>query len=65
MSISILHILPEANEMYEGVAAKWEAEALAKEAAEALAHGETAAEHKLDDEHKAGGHAFPLPFLIF
>ena len=66
MSISILHILPEATEMYEGVTAKWAAEAEVREAAEALAHGETAEAHADDDDHAGeGGHGFPLPFFIF
>ena len=34
MSISVLHILPEANEMYEGVLKKWEIEEEAEHMAE-------------------------------
>ena len=85
MSISVLHILPESNEMYEGVMAKWEAEEEAAHALELLnpgveAHededhhdeeeddhaGETEDEHaEHEGEAGHGGHAFPLPFLIF
>ena len=66
MSISILHILPEANEMYEKVVAVREAEEKAKEALEAATHGETAGDHDKHDEHAGeGGHSFPLPFFIF
>jgi hypothetical protein len=77
MSISILHILPEANEMYEGVLAKWETEEEAAEhALEAAEHaaelasgvshaGETAEEHDKHEGEEHGGHAFPLPFVLF
>jgi len=56
MSISVLHILPESNEMYEGVMAKWEAEEEAAEHALELKAGgkvETEAEH---DAHEEEGH---------
>lgn len=56
MSISVLHILPEASEMYEGVVAKWAAE-------EAIKHaGESKEEH---EKHGSASHAFPLPFALF
>ena len=87
MSISVLHILPESNEMYEGVLAKWEAAEEAEHALELLNDpdhaGESEADHAEEDhgdedndhageseeehdEHEGhGGHAFPLPFVLF
>mgnify|MGYP006891259115 CR=1 FL=1 len=50
-----MHILPEANEMYEGVLAQWEREHDAEMALEAMAHNETLEEH--DEHHEDENHA--------
>lgn len=66
ISISLLHILPEASEKFEGILEKRQKEYEAREVAEAKDHGETAPDHHKHDEHlKLGGHEFPLPYLLF
>lgn len=59
MSIAILHILPEANEMHQQIVAN----ELKQEELSRLAGTESGSEH--DHEHGEEGHSFPLAFLIF
>jgi hypothetical protein len=64
MTISLLHILPEAHEKYNGILAEKLKE---REEAEVASHEESVAAHWGHDDHsgEAGSHQFPLPYLLF
>jgi hypothetical protein len=62
MSIAILHILPEANEMYHGVLEK---EGKAEKIRDLMRAQNNKGKEEAEEHEEEGGHSFPLPFVIF